>query len=193
MINDLKDGVVVYDDFFSKEDFKLFEKEIVQNVNFPWYLASDKTVHNDYNVVNLPNIIEYLQFNHILLEEYKQKANSSYYRLFEEKIPYILKKLNLKNIQIIRAKLNLQTQITNNQPNLHNTPHRDLNFRHNVFILYLNDSDGDTIIFDENFKIKKRITPKKNRVVIFDGITYHTGCHPYKNDKRIVLNVNFDL
>ena len=60
-------------------------------------------------------------------------------------------------------------------------------------MLYLNDSDGDTIIFDENFKIKKRITPKKNRVVIFDGITYHTGCHPCKNDKRIVLNVNFDL
>jgi hypothetical protein len=193
MINDLKDGVVVYDDFFSKEDFKLFEKEIVQNGNFPWYLISDKTVHNDHNVVNIPNIIECLQFNHILLEEYKQKANSSYYRLFEEKIPYILKKLNLKNIQIIRAKLNLQTQITNNQPNLHNTPHRDSNFRHNVFMLYLNDSDGDTIIFDENFKIKKRITPKKNRVVIFDGITYHTGCHPCKNDKRIVLNVNFDL
>ena len=163
MIDDLKnEDVIVYDDFFLKEDFELFEKEIVQNGNFPWYLISDKTIHNDHNVVDIPNIIEYLQFNHILLEEYNQKANSSYYRLLEEKIPHILKKLNLKNIKILRAKLNLQTQITNNQPNFHNTPHRDSNFKHNVFMLYLNDSDGDTIIFDDNFKIKKRITPKKN-------------------------------
>tara|TARA_R110000803_G_scaffold200081_1_gene264307 strand:+ start:1105 stop:1689 length:585 start_codon:yes stop_codon:yes gene_type:complete len=185
------EDVIIYDDFFLKEDFKLFEKEIVENGNFPWYLISNKTVHNDHNIIKNNKVIEYLQLNHILKQEYEKDSNSSYYRLLEEKIPYILNKLGLKNIEIIRAKLNLQTQFTNNKPYLHNTPHRDANYIHNVLILYLNDSDGDTIIFDDNSKIKKRITPKKNRVVIFKGINYHAGCNPYKSKKRIVLNINF--
>jgi len=46
-------------------------------------------------------------------------------------------------------------------------------------------------VFDDNSKIKKRITPKKNRVVIFKGINYHAGYNPYKSKKRIVLNINF--
>ena len=157
------DEVIIYDNFFSKEDFETFEKEIVNNTYFPWYLNCGKTVHNDHNTKTNSDIIEYLQFTHMLFDRYQKIESTSYYKLFEEKIPYILQKLNLQYINILRAKLNLH------------------------------DTDGDTIIFDNNFKIKKRINPIKNRVIIFDGITYHTGCNPYKNDKRIVLNINFDL
>ena len=193
MIDELKNNdIVVYDDFFLQEDFKDFEREIVDNINFPWFLSSHKTVHNDHNTIKNPNIIEYLQFNHILKIDDTEKPNSGFYKLLEEKIPFILSKLNLKSINILRAKLNLQTQITNNKPWLHNTPHIDAYYKHTVFMLYLNDSDGYTVIFDENKNIKKKISPKKNRVVIFDGMSYHAGSHPCKSNTRVVLNINFN-
>ena len=59
-------------------------------------------------------------------------------------------------------------------------------------MLYLNDSDGYTVIFDENKDIKKKISPKKNRVVIFDGMSYHAGSHPCKSNTRMLLNINFN-
>ena len=60
---------------------------------------------------------------------------------------------------------------------------------HKVFLFYINDSDGDTFFFN-NKEIFKRITPKKNRLVIFDGNIKHAGTHPIKSEKRIVLNID---
>lgn len=186
-------GITVIDNFFDEKDFKDFEKHIVNNGDFPWFLLanSDKTVHDDHNIKKSNNVIEYLQFVHILLVADTQKANSGYYKLFEEKLPFIMKKLSLKNIEILRAKINLQTQITDNKPYFHNTPHIDAFYGHNVFMLYLNNSDGDTVFFDKDKNIIKKVSPKKNRVVVFDGMNYHSGSHPYKSNKRIVMNVNW--
>ena len=39
--------------------------------------------------------------------------------------------------------------------------------------------------------IETRITPKANRAVIFDGLRYHTGSVPTKNN-RVLINMNFD-
>ena len=185
--------ITVIDNFYDEKDFKDFEDQIVYNGDFPWFLAFDsgKTVHNEHNIIRSETVIEYLQFVHILMFANTGEANSGYYKLFEEKIPKMLKKLNLKNIEILRAKLNLQTQITDNKPHFHNTPHIDSYYGHNVFMLYLNDSDGDTVFFDKDKNIIKRVSPKKNRAVVFDGMNYHSGSHPYKSDKRIVMNVNW--
>ncbi len=194
MIDDLKNNDIdVYDNFFLEKDFKDFENAIVYNGDFPWFLAfdSDKTVHDDHNIKKSENVIEYLQFVHILFKEGETEPNSDYYKLFEEKLPYIMSKLKLNNIEVLRAKLNLQTQFTNNKPHFHNTPHIDAHYKHNVFMLYLNDSDGDTVFVDDNKNIIKRVTPKANRVVVFNGMNYHAGSHPYQSNKRIVLNVNF--
>ena len=70
-----------------------------------------------------------------------------------------------------------------------------------VMIYYVNDSDGDTIFFNEkhtgtidNSKktISQRITPKKNKCIIFDGLQYHAGSTP-KNSHRMFININFIL
>ena len=59
------------------------------------------------------------------------------------------------------------------------------------------DSDGDTIIYDyktkkegdvpffEDVKELKRITPKQGRVVIFDGMYWHTAM----NNQKKMLDV----
>jgi len=67
----------------------------------------------------------------------------------------------------------------------------------------VNDSDGDTIIYNETaddiqnlpgldtsmLTIKQTVTPRKGRVVLFNGRRYHSSSTP-TTDKRCVINFN---
>tara|TARA_R100001463_G_scaffold12998_2_gene34733 strand:+ start:9002 stop:9565 length:564 start_codon:yes stop_codon:yes gene_type:complete len=68
--------------------------------------------------------------------------------------------------------------------------HVDLDEPHYVCLYYINDTDGDTIIFDDDRKEIQRITPKKGRIVFFDGSLEHCSSKPSKTT-RAVINVDF--
>ena len=87
-------------------------------------------------------------------------------------------------------------------------PHVDFYAPHKVALYYVNDSDGDTVIFNETFETvsleqsvrhaneqkfteAKRIPPKKGRMVAFDGKHYHSSMHPMTHQSRIVVTFNF--
>jgi len=71
-------------------------------------------------------------------------------------------------------------------------------------IYYFNDTDGDTVIYNERAKsvdqmeyllskdvwtIKQRVSPKKGRAVAFKGDLMHSASYP-KNKSRFILNIN---
>ena len=63
-------------------------------------------------------------------------------------------------------------------------------------IYFVNDSDGDTFIFDGDplsLTIKQRITPKANSILIFDGDFYHASSNPIKSNRRIVINTTVGM
>lgn len=84
----------------------------------------------------------------------------------------------------------------------HNGVHVDIPDPHYACVYYVNDSDGDTIIYEQNIyntkggsqNVKltehKRVTPKKGRIVVFDGARYHCSSQPKDNYRCII---NFDL
>jgi hypothetical protein len=72
----------------------------------------------------------------------------------------------------------------------HYAPHVDCNFPHTVVLYYLNDSDGDTVFFDSQGNVSQRVSPKKGRVLVFDGTIYHGGGIPKKYPRSVV---NFDI
>jgi len=72
----------------------------------------------------------------------------------------------------------------------HYSPHVDLPFEHLVVLYYVNDADGDTVFFNEKNEIVKSVSPKRGRVVAFDGSIYHGGGIP-KNGPRCAIN--FDV
>ena len=90
----------------------------------------------------------------------------------------------------------------------HHNPHVDFYQPHQTALYYVNDSDGDTVIFNETFDdltveqaakyadenkftIKQRISPKKGKMALIDGKYYHASMHPIRASSRIVITFNF--
>jgi hypothetical protein len=83
---------------------------------------------------------------------------------------------------------------------LHGSPHIDAGVPGLLTgIYYINDASGDTILFNEKWDAEEnkmpeeltvltKIQPKKNRLVLFDGFTWHSAGVP-KSDTRYVLNI----
>jgi hypothetical protein len=64
-------------------------------------------------------------------------------------------------------------------------------------VYYVNDSDGDTFLFNEFYESGKvpelftlynRVSPKKNRLVIFESNRYHASSNPKLNQDRFIIN-----
>lgn len=79
--------------------------------------------------------------------------------------------------------------------------HVDLPQDHYACVYYVTGSDGDTIVYEQSTKDTqygstvevvehKRVTPKKGRMVLFDGSRFHCSSQP-RNHYRCI--VNFDL
>ena len=65
-------------------------------------------------------------------------------------------------------------------------------------VYYVNDSDGDTVLFNEFYNTKsvsinRRIAPKKGRAVIFDSNRFHASSNPINTPTRFVINFTFKL
>jgi hypothetical protein len=115
----------------------------------------------------------------------------------QEKIKHIK-----ENNQILEARSFLQLPLNTDFAGTSiDTPHLDRFEPHLVFLYYVCDSDGDTVIYNyktkkegdipffEDVKELKRITPKQGRVVVFDGMYWHTAEQP-KNNIRCIVNFN---
>ena len=88
---------------------------------------------------------------------------------------------------LIRAKA--ITQLPSSNPGL-NIIHTDMEEPHWVLLYYVNDSDGDTILFNDKEEEIQRITPQKGKAVFFDGNVKHCSSRPSKFS-RSILNFNF--
>jgi hypothetical protein len=97
--------------------------------------------------------------------------------------------LNFNIDQIILGRVFIQTPSNNPKPL---TIHNDLKSPHYVCLYYVNDSDGDTIFFDDNSNEIKRVPPKKGRITLFDGSISHCGSSPSKNT-RTAINICFNM
>ena len=100
--------------------------------------------------------------------------------------------------KVFRIKANLLTRGSGDGYHL---PHIDKDTPHKVFLYYVNDSDGDTIMFDKffdpnkesmkNMSISDRVSPEMGKAIFFDGYQYHASSSPITNDFRCVINIDF--
>jgi hypothetical protein len=113
-----------------------------------------------------------------------------------------IEKTNLSIKDIFFNRAFLQMPLDEKFIKEHNGIHIDIPEPHYACVYYVNNSDGDTILYEQTmynteFGSKnvelvehKRVTPKKGRFVAFDGARYHCSTQP-RNGYRCIIN--FDL
>ena len=169
---------------------------------FPWFfmptIVDLTSESSDYNISG---------FNHFLLENGNKV--SDYFECFYPIVISALEQSKIKSKGLVRMRLNFHSNHKESTLEYH-LPHIDSFFPHCNMIYYLNDSDGDTYIFNEtndefsveydreivsknSFTIKQKISPKKGRVVIFPGQYYHASSYPKTSIFRSVMNVNISM
>ena len=191
--------VLVVDDILTNEQ-QDYLKRILLSSEFPWFYTPDIT--GDHSRDWRP------AFNHYLVDDGIIKVGGKPLSLLQELINNCLSKLyqefNAKtNYELFRMRTFLQMPLANLVGSKRDTHHVDFyEERHLSILYYVFDADGDTIIFENMYhpdhpeipelnelKVKKKVTPKQGRVVIFDGYHWHTGTQPQKG-MRCVINSN---
>ena len=169
--------IKIIDNCIAVKQQNLIIKHLLQNTYFPWFYHQDVT--KGFNI----------ELNQ------KRPAFTHYFILDKnstgESLNLILPIINsLTKKQIIQCRAFLQFPLNPKLIGLkHDTPHTDFSYPHTVYLYYVIDSDGDTL-FLKNSKIVKKITPKKGRLVIFDGNIQHTAEQPKKGVRCVI---NFDV
>jgi hypothetical protein len=107
---------------------------------------------------------------------------------------------------LLRIRLGLFTQNAAGGP--YHNPHVDFYLPHYNALYFVNDSDGDSYIFNQTydevsleqsieytrenkFTVARRVSPKKGRMIGFDGRHYHASMHPMQSSHRIAIAFSF--
>ena len=193
------DDIIVIDDAITLDRQQEIEK-ICLSDSFGWVFHLTTAYSKEYlSTHNLPkcfldNAVESPLFTHLLWNQY---GRNSYF--CNDFFP-IVDAIPANFDRLLRFKINLTLPTKDTTIHTHSIPHVDfdtLDANLITAIYYINDSDGDTIIFNERYgssieslTVKKRITPKRGRLVVFDSGYYHAGNNPSTNTPRLTANIN---
>lgn len=188
--------MIIDKNFLTEEEIDRVEKALLTTANVPWRLSESTTFNDSYDGYRpiTDKTKETFQFVHVLRID--NTIPSDFYDFVNNYI--FIKFLSKHNIicnKILRAKMNLVTSI---DEDVHQPAHIDEEIPHHVFLYYINDSDGDTILFNEVFgqrpeslTIQERIAPERGKAIFFNGFQYHASSAPRKNKYRAVINIAF--
>lgn len=113
-------------------------------------------------------------FTHTLYNNNKPQSN------FLHLVDPILNKLNMRSL--LRVKCNLYPNVGKN---IKHPLHLDYNFEHKAAIFYLNTNNGPTYFSDGS-----HVDAVQNRLVLFDGLVFHSSS--LCTDKKIRVNININ-
>lgn len=177
------------------------EVERIENIllshDFPWYLNKcvvDKSLQYE-SFLRDKKTIDSNQFTHVFFSDGYVK--SSFFHLVEPFSFYLMSRVQKDfSKRLVRVKANFLNKQELYPEDCYNFPHTDSSSVPGESLLYyVNDSDGDTFLFNEkrgnNFddlSLNKRISPKKGRSLYFDSDYFHASSCPKKSNFRVVIN-----
>lgn len=190
--------IIVIDDFISR-DYQNHILSIVNNATFPWYFRKNIVA---YEYGKQPLNIH--GFTHELYEE--QRPISNFFNTIYPLVLSITEKTGVSFNFLDRMRFNFVLGNPDSTMDYH-MPHVDNYSKHYVALYYVNDCDGDTVIFNERldiptierdefflrrneWTIKQRVAPKKGRLLLFPGNYYHSSSYTKTQPYRCVINMN---
>ena len=182
--------IKVYNNVFSEAEKDQLEREFTRN--FPWFLSTSENHRSVdkhiYDKNKDANTIENATLTNFLFIDNKQ--NSPHFGVAVKILEQfsICTNTQIRRLHRIKANLDLCSTRTDEQ---YTTRHIDGEYTHLVMIYYVNNSDGCTILFDQDGNITHRVVPVRGNCLLFPGNVYHAAQPPTKNPARIVINFNF--
>lgn len=189
--------IVQSDNFFPKIIEKIVMQKFLSDKNNWTYLKSVTNADHYFKKwEKFSNIQETDAFTCQLKEE------DEFYKVFESN----LKAAALQKFQVTINKL-LRVMFVHIPANpsykdgYHLVPHVDRFTEHKNILYYVNDNDAETIFYNQKYvedekidyskqTVIRRICPKQNSAIYFDGLQFHSG-NVSKYSKRFTINVNF--
>lgn len=187
---------LVLDDFLDPRYADKIEEELL-SYRFPWFFAKDIAEDGENNTPR-----GNFGFSHFL---YGPEEESAYFKYLFPIVEQAFLKSGLTFSRLIKARSFLHTPVPQEIRDTHDGIHTDTLEPHMVCLYYVNDSEGDTLLFDrtaaelgklsadvkeDKLRCIKRILPRKGRALLFDGSHYHCSTPPEKSLRCVI---NFDL
>lgn len=196
MLND----IIVIDNVISKGYQDILEHELL-NQNAPWHFTRDIAL--DVNDPQAQKNIKGLTpgLSHIFFDVDSGGIRSPLYYLTLPLMFEAFAKVGVTPKMIVQGRSFMHIPLADSLRKEYDNIHVDYGKDHLVCLYYVNDTDGDTFMFDKTFRdvppgsdyskvqwnVMKRISPKKGRCVLFDGHRYHSSSGPTK-DVRCIIN-----
>ena len=192
------DDIFIIDNAVPEEQQDIIER-LVTGDSFGW-MYNPQTAYTNQLLEKISFQDEFFKdsldsplFSHILWNEYGRNSH-----MFNAFIP-VLDATPYQFHRLVRCKINLTLPVEGSTKDTHSYPHVDYVDNEGLItgLYYVNDSDGDTFLFNEMsphkgaLTIAKRISSKKGRLVLFDSQRYHAGNNPIHHPTRLTLNFNF--
>jgi hypothetical protein len=181
---------MIYENFLSNTDHESI-KNIINNKDFTW-----KFRQNNHQFC--PNNLGISQFVHSLYVYNKGILCENYNKIIPVISKAFEKNTGKKIKRLIRSKFNLLTKVNVTDLELMMMEHQDLLNEESTenkvsMIYYIEDSDGDTLIFDKHHNIIEQASPIANSAIVFESMLVHRGTPPKNHSKRIILNCIYEL
>jgi len=202
----LKNGYCLIENFVP-QTLKNQIEALFTSGDFPWFYnegiwgktseQSKCLLKCDENVIDPPGL------THALYSD--GEKISQYCDIFLFLLMFVEKECNFLIDEILRVRARLTCQFPGHNESKYCGPHVDFSMdkKYYSLIYYVNDSDGDTFLFNETrdntnlvFEkptIRARITPRKGNILVFRGDIYHSGNNPIRNKSRLIVNYDFTI
>ncbi len=192
----IQDTFIYDDNFLDSDTVKNIENDVLYSKPF-WYSRIGGALTDGIHGIAGDNFIDYPLFvNSDMLED----NPTSVFPIAKFVVNKFAEKHGLKIKEITRSRANVSHPSIDRR---HTPPHIDNRDEHYVFIYYVNDSDGDTNIYNEKYDgttrtqddltLFKAVTPKSGLGVLFSGKVFHTWQPPLNTKARCIINMNILL
>mgnify|MGYP003653053813 FL=1 len=191
--------MIIEENFLTSKELETVQENITNNQDFPWYRVQ-RSSSEDY-----PFYCHTLIKREEFIEEHESEINSSWYNFFSPILDRFIEKHKIYkgDYQIMRCAINDTLSFSDKGCDIH----VDYEEEHLVFMIYLTDSSGDTIFYTKQwkegekpyftnklknskrypkFKVKQKITPKKGKMICYNGVNYHSHDWKQPNERRVV-------
>lgn len=153
-------------------------KQQVLSKTFPWFYFQYSTENT-----KIEGFTDVPFYSHTILERPGEgnlhpKVTSSYSDLVDNVLKEILEFNSIEINCFFRINFNCSHYFDGN-PTI---PHFDHNFSHKNLLIYFNECQGDTFLYDEE---TYKFSPKEDSIISFEGL--HGSGQPLLGQRRIVM------